>query len=319
MVDSVLLEQPRAHEGHSSSEVALRYGENPHQSAVFYGELEKTLKPVQGKPLSYNNLLDAEAALELLGEWGSDTPTFVIIKHGNPCGVGQGKDLLEAFTAAYDCDPTSAFGGVLAGNQPVSLSLAKELKPLFYEALIAPDFAEEAKRCLSEKKARRVLRQVAPVKPTAKWRLVLGGLLQQTPDDATPALETMRVITDIQPSARIKQDLYFAYKVVKHVKSNGIVLAKGGRFLSAGVGHTSRIEALQFAIQKAQRRGFDLQGAVMASDAFFPFPDCVKEAQEAGIVSVIQPGGSKNDEASIRYCNQHGMSMLFSGRRHFKH
>ncbi|MCY4418922.1 MAG: bifunctional phosphoribosylaminoimidazolecarboxamide formyltransferase/IMP cyclohydrolase [Cytophagales bacterium] len=300
-----------------SPSVSLRYGENPHQRASFYGDLSSLLELHQGSPLSYNNLLDIEAGIELLSEWREEDPTVVIIKHNNPCGIAQGGSFREAFQKAYACDSLSAFGGIIMYNGMLSREEIGVLDGLFYEGLVAPSFTPESLSYLKGKNRRIIQKHRNPTRKI-KRRTILDGKLEQGIDFPTRSFEDMELVCG-SPTQKISEDLYFAYKIVKHVRSNGIVLVRGGDFLSAGMGHTSRIEALEFAIQKAEKNSSDLRGSVMASDGFFPFSDCIERAHEVGITAVIQPGGSKNDKLSIQACRRYGMSMVFSHRRHFKH
>lgn len=300
----------------------LRYGENPHQKGVFYGKLEDMLEQLNGKELSYNNLVDIDAAVMLISEFEEeqkDKVTFAILKHTNACGIASAATPLEAYKQALAADPVSAFGGVIITNHTVDLAAAEELNKLFFEVLIAPDFAEDALSLLKSKKNRILLKQ-KPVELAPKQvKTLLNGVIEQDKDLKTETLADFTYVTEKQPTEEEKKSLLFALKVVKHTKSNTIVLAKGDQLLASGVGQTSRVDALRQAIEKARSFGFDLTGAVMASDAFFPFPDCVEIAHHAGISAVVQPGGSIKDKDSIEYCNQHGLSMVMTGFRHFKH
>ena len=299
----------------------LRYGENPHQKGYFIGDLEELFDKIQGKELSYNNLLDVDAACGLLQEFDTaNGTTFVIVKHNNACGLAVRPTTLEAWKAALECDPVSAFGGILACNNTIDEATANEINGLFFEVLIAPDYSEEALEILKAKTNRILLKSkdLSQVNKVIK-RSALNGELIQDRDHSTELENNMETVTQASPSEEEYRDLEFAVKIVKHTKSNTIVLAKGGQLLASGTGQTSRVDALQQAIEKANKFGFELTGAVMASDAFFPFPDCVEIADKAGITSVVQPGGSVKDKASIQYCDNNNMSMVFTGIRHFKH
>ena len=295
----------------------LRYGENPHQKGVFYGKLDEMFSKLNGKELSYNNLLDVDAAVSLIAEF-TDT-TFSILKHNNACGIASRPNLVDAYRAALAGDPTSAFGSVLITNKEIDLATAEEIHKLFCEVIIAPAYNEKALDLLKSKPNRIILKQ-NPVKLASKsFRTLLNGVIEQDKDLKTETINDMQTITTLSPSADELSDLEFANKIVKHTKSNTIVLVKNKALLASGVGQTSRVDALQQAIVKANHFGFDLKGAVMASDAFFPFPDCVEIANKAGITSVIQPGGSIKDKESIAYCDANGLSMVMTGTRHFKH
>lgn len=301
----------------NGTRLPLRYGENPHQKAWFIGDLSAHLKQLSGKEMSYNNLLDVEAALDYCGE-GSDA-TVAIIKHNNACGMASRTSLLEAWNDALAADPVSAFGGVIACNQRIDLATAEAMNGLFFEVLLAPEFAADALELLQAKK-NRILVEVQPRAPHAfRVRSVLNGLLVQERDHHTDSRADLTVATLREPSDAEVADLLYASAVSKHTKSNTIVLVKDRRLLAAGTGQTSRVDALNQAIHKAKSFGFSLQGAVMASDAFFPFPDCVEIAHLEGITAVIQPGGSIKDDLSVQYCNQNGMAMVMTGIRHFKH
>jgi phosphoribosylaminoimidazolecarboxamide formyltransferase / IMP cyclohydrolase len=295
----------------------LRYGENPHQKAWYVGDLSSRLDQIHGKELSYNNLLDVEAALDFVGE-GHDA-TVAIIKHNNACGMASRPTLLEAWHDALSADPVSAFGGVIACNQPVDLATAEAMNSLFFEVLLAPSYSDEALEVLQSKK-NRILVTVKP-EASAHYRVrsVLNGVLIQERDHHTDAAEDLKVVTTTVPTTEQVADMLYASAIGKHTKSNTIVLVKNRQLLAAGTGQTSRVDALQQAIHKAQSFGLSLDGAVMASDAFFPFPDCVEIAYLAGITAVIQPGGSVKDDLSVQYCNEHGVAMVMTGFRHFKH
>ena len=298
--------------------MALRYGENPHQQAVYYGELEGLLEKLNGKELSYNNLVDIDAALHLLKEFEGDT-AFIIIKHTNACGVATGSTVKEAYGKALQADSVSAFGGILCTNHPVDLAAAEEIHKLFFEVLIAPGFAPGALELLKSKPKRNLLRQKEALKGARQFKSLLNGAVVQDFDGHTESEEDLKVVTKKKPTPEEVKAMLFAAKIAKHTKSNTIVLAAGGQMLASGVGQTSRVDALKQAIAKAKDFGFDLKGAVMASDAFFPFPDCVAIAHEHGIKAVIQPGGSIKDQDSIGFCDSHGMAMVTTGYRHFKH
>jgi phosphoribosylaminoimidazolecarboxamide formyltransferase/IMP cyclohydrolase len=297
----------------------LRYGENPHQHGVFYGDMEAMFDKLHGKELSYNNLLDVDAAVNLMEEFKKDDPTFAILKHNNACGLATRSTLKQAYTDALAGDPVSAFGGILIANRSIDAMTATEVNELFCEVIIAPGYSSEALELLKSKKNRILLVQKQIELPKRQFRTILNGVLEQDKDLLTETKEHLTSRTGTSPSDAEVEDLLFANKLVKHTKSNTIVLAKNKQLLASGTGQTSRVDALRQAIHKAQSFGFDLKGAVMASDAFFPFPDCVEIANNAGITAVIQPGGSIKDDLSIDYCNAHGMAMVFTGNRHFKH
>lgn len=298
---------------------SLRYGENPHQKGFFFGDFEAVFNKLHGKELSYNNLLDVDAAVQLMGEFRGEQPTFAILKHNNACGVAQRDTIAEAYKDALAGDPVSAFGGILISNSPLDKETALEINKLFCEVVIAPSFSAEAEAVLKEKKNRILLVQKGFEFGKEQVRTCLNGLLLQEKDTITDVPESFSQATDNKPTNRELEDLVFASKLCKHTKSNTIVLAKNKQLCASGTGQTSRVDALRQAIEKARSFEFDLKGAVMASDAFFPFPDCVEIADHAGITAVIQPGGSIKDTLSIDYCNLHKMSMVFTGTRHFKH
>ncbi len=295
----------------------LRYGENPHQEGSFYGDLKEVFEQIQGKELSYNNLLDADAAVNLIHEF-EDT-TLAILKHNNACGVATRNNLIEAWTDALAGDPVSAFGGVIVTNHKVDKATAQEMHKIFFELVIAPDYDADALEILQQKKNRIILILNDFDRPKRQYRSLLNGFLVQDKDLKTDKKEGMEVKTQLKPSENEYDDLIFASKICKHTKSNTIVLAKNRQLFASGTGQTSRVDALNQAITKAKSFKFDLEGSVMASDAFFPFPDCVEIAHDAGVRSVIQPGGSIKDQLSIDFCNNHNMSMVFTGTRHFKH
>jgi phosphoribosylaminoimidazolecarboxamide formyltransferase/IMP cyclohydrolase len=295
----------------------LRYGENPHQKGTFYGKLDELFDKLNGKELSYNNLLDVDAAVSLMAEF-TDT-SFAILKHNNACGIASRPKLIDAWSAALAGDPVSAFGGILITNAEVDEVTAAEINKLFFEVIIAPSYNAKALEILKTKVNRIILVQ-RPVKFADKsFRTLLNGVIEQDKDQKTEAEGNLTPVTTVKATADEIRDLIFANKLVKHTKSNTIVLAKNNTLIASGTGQTSRVDALQQAIHKANNFGFDLKGAVMASDAFFPFPDCVEIADKAGIKAVIQPGGSIKDKDSIEYCDKHGMAMVFTGTRHFKH
>lgn len=297
----------------------LRYGENPHQKGYFYGDFEAMFTKVHGKELSYNNLLDVDAAVNLMNEFKGEAPTFAILKHNNACGLAQRETLHQAYVDALAGDPISAFGGILISNTAIDLDTAEEIHKLFCEVVIAPSFTDEALEVLQSKKNRILLIQKEVDLPENIIRTCLNGTLVQERDSITDSSEAINTATNIAPTDQEMADLMFASKICKHTKSNTIVLAKNGQLCASGTGQTSRVDALNQAIHKANSFNFDLKGAVMASDAFFPFPDCVEIADKAGITAVIQPGGSIKDQLSIDYCNENNMAMVFTGTRHFKH
>jgi phosphoribosylaminoimidazolecarboxamide formyltransferase / IMP cyclohydrolase len=296
----------------------LRYGENPHQKGVFYGDLDAYFDQLNGKELSYNNLVDVDAAINLVAEFENET-AFVIIKHTNACGVATASTVKEAYLKAFAADTTSAFGGVLITNQPIDIEAAEEINKLFFEILIAPDYGQDALDLLKTKKNRMLLRQKLRLKTGKHYKNLLNGVIEQDADFKTDSVEDLKTVTKREPTQSQIKALLFASKIAKHTKSNTIVLAVDGQLLASGVGQTSRVDSLRQAIEKAASFGFDLKGSVIASDAFFPFPDCVEIANQAGIEAVIQPGGSIKDKDSIDYCDQHNMAMVLTGYRHFKH
>lgn len=297
----------------------LRYGENPHQKAEYIGSLDSVFTQFGGKELSYNNLVDIDAAIALMREFANDKPAFAILKHTNACGVALRDSLLEAWKAALAADPVSAFGGVLITNTVVDMETAVSIDEIFYEVLIAPGYADGVAELLKKKK-NRILLQLKhyPVQPQSA-KTILDGLIRQDTDLKTESLSDMRQATTRSASPAELEDLRFANICAKHLKSNTIVLARDRQLIGMGCGQTSRVDALRQAIQKAQHFGFDVSGSVMASDAFFPFADCVEIAHAAGVTAVIHPGGSIRDEDSIAFCNAHDMAMVVTGIRHFKH
>ena len=297
----------------------LRYGENPHQKGFFFGEFDAIFTKLHGKELSYNNLLDVDAAVNLILEFKNDAPTFAILKHNNACGIATRTSMKEAYLDALAGDPTSAFGGVLIANGKIDVATANEINSLFCEVVIAPSYDDEAVAILQEKKNRIILVINDVPLPERQVRTCLNGILVQDRNAITDNKEGLKNVTTKEPTNQEIDDLIFASKICKNTKSNTIVLAKNGQLIAAGTGQTSRVDALKQAIEKANSFNFDLNGAVMASDAFFPFPDCVEIAKNAGITAVIQPGGSIKDELSINYCNENNVAMVFTGTRHFKH
>ncbi|MBQ3738664.1 MAG: bifunctional phosphoribosylaminoimidazolecarboxamide formyltransferase/IMP cyclohydrolase [Bacteroidales bacterium] len=296
---------------------ALRYGENPHQKGAFYGDLDAMFEKLHGKELSYNNLLDLDAGLNLLREF--DTPTFAILKHNNPCGLACRATVKEAYLAALAGDPVSAFGGVLVCNRPIDKEAAEEINKLFIEVIVAPHYEDGVLDILFSKKNRVVLRLKEDIFSKKTVKTALNGFLLQDRDLHTETADDFKVITTKAPTEAEVEDMVFANKIVKHSRSNAIVLAKGKQLYASGIGQTSRVDALRQAIEKARSFNFDLKGAVLASDAFFPFKDCVELAHEAGITAIVQPGGSVRDQESIDCCNENGISMVFTGFRHFRH
>jgi phosphoribosylaminoimidazolecarboxamide formyltransferase/IMP cyclohydrolase len=295
----------------------MRYGENPHQKGYFFGEFNKMFTQLHGKEISYNNLLDIDAAVSLIADFNE--PTFAVLKHNNACGVATRPTIVEAWRDALAGDPVSAFGGVLITNGTVDADAAAEINTIFFEVIIAPAYTDEALEILKQKKNRIILVQHCANTATHSYRSCLNGALVQERDLKCETTDDLTPVTTAHIAPEQISDLLFANKIVKHSKSNAIVLAKGGQLYASGVGQTSRVDALKQAIAKAQSFGFDLNGAVMASDAFFPFPDCVEIAHQAGVNAVIQPGGSIRDQESIDYCNAHGVAMVTTGIRHFKH
>ena len=295
----------------------LRYGENPHQKGVFFGNLSEMFDQLHGKELSYNNLLDVDAAVSLISEF--EETTFIVMKHNNACGIASRNTLVDSWKDALEADPVSAFGGVLITNQELDRTTAEEINKIFFEVIIAPSYSEDALEILKSKKNRVILMQKEVILPKSQFRTVLNGVLSQDKDLQTDQISDMKTVTTLSPTEDELSDLKFASKVCKHTKSNTIVFVKNKQLLSSGVGQTSRVDALKQAITKAKNFNFDLNGAVMASDAFFPFPDCVEIADNEGVKCVIQPGGSIKDNLSIDYCNNNEMKMVITGYRHFKH
>ncbi len=300
-----------------SESKTLRYGENPHQKGMFFGELDKMFDQIHGKEISYNNLLDVNAAVDLIDEF--EDLTFAILKHNNACGLASRDTLVEAWKDALAGDPVSAFGGVLITNGVVDKKTAEEINKIFFEVIIAPDYDVDALEILGQKKNRIILVRKEYNLPKRQFRSILNGVLVQDRDVIVETEKDLKISTDKEPSVQEIEDLLFANKIVKNSKSNAIVLAKNRQLLASGVGQTSRVDALKQAVEKAKSFGFDLEGSVMASDAFFPFADCVEIAHKEGVGAVIQPGGSIRDQESFDYCNKNKMSMVVTGIRHFKH
>lgn len=296
---------------------AMRYGENPHQKGYFFGDFDEMFTQLHGKEISYNNLLDIDAAVNLISDF--DETTFAILKHNNACGIASRDTILDAWKAALEGDPVSAFGGVLIANRAIDKETAEEMHKIFFEVCIAPSYSEEALSILEQKKNRIILVQKPFKRPNVLYRSILNGALGQERDSHIETPEELKQVTAKSVDPAQIEDLLFANKIVKHSKSNAIVLAKNKQLCASGIGQTSRVDALKQAVEKAKSFNFDLNGAVMASDAFFPFADCVEIADKAGITAVIQPGGSIRDNESIEYCDKNGMAMVTTGFRHFKH
>ena len=311
-------EKPYLKVSESKSSV-LRYGENPHQRGFFHGDLNAIFDKLNGKELSYNNLLDVDAAVNLMYDFSADGPTFAILKHNNACGLASRKTICEAYNDALAGDPVSAFGGVLISNTEIDIETAHAMNDLFFEVLIAPSYSKDVLEILSTKKNRIILKQKPFSWPKTVLRSALNGVLEEDRNDRSENATDLTPQTENNPTTSEVDDLLFANKIVKHTKSNTIVLAKNKQLLGSGTGQTSRVDALKQAIAKANSFAFELKGSVMASDAFFPFPDCVEIAHNEGITAVIQPGGSIKDQLSIDYCNSVGLKMVFTGTRHFKH
>ncbi|APU67715.1 bifunctional phosphoribosylaminoimidazolecarboxamide formyltransferase/IMP cyclohydrolase [Christiangramia flava] len=297
----------------------LRYGENPHQQGTFYGDFDAMFDKLHGKELSYNNLLDVDAAVNLMNEFKGEAPTFAILKHNNACGLAQRDTIKQAYVDALAGDPVSAFGGILISNVEIDAETAEEIHKLFCEVVIAPSYSDEALEILKGKKNRIMLILKDIELPKSQVRTCLNGVLVQDKDLKTDAAEDLHQATKNKPTDEELSDMIFASKICKHTKSNTIVLAKNKQLCASGTGQTSRVDALKQSIEKAHSFNFDLHGAVMASDAFFPFPDCVEIAGNVGITAVIQPGGSIKDDLSIDYCNENNIAMVMTGTRHFKH
>lgn len=295
----------------------LRYGENPHQEGIFYGKADEVFEQLHGKAISYNNLGDLDAAVGLMNEF--EDCTFAILKHNNACGIASRPELIDAWKDALAGDPISAFGGVLVCNRKIDTATAGEINKLFFEIILAPAYEDDALEILKTKKNRIILQQKHAELPEKIFRSLLNGVIVQDKDNKTECAEDLKAVTEKTPGDKETEDLIFANKVVKHTKSNTIVLAKNQQLMASGVGQTSRVDALKQAIIKAGEFNFDLHGAVMASDAFFPFADSVEIAHKAGITAVIQPGGSVRDQDTVDYCNENNIAMVFTGIRHFKH
>jgi phosphoribosylaminoimidazolecarboxamide formyltransferase/IMP cyclohydrolase len=295
----------------------LRYGENPHQKGIFYGNPDLVFDKLHGKELSYNNLLDVDAAINLINDF-SET-TIAVIKHNNACGIASRPNQADAWTDALACDPLSAYGGVIISNAVIDGVTAAEIDKIFFEIIVAPEFTSGAVEILSQKKNRIILKWRERKMRSFNFRSLLNGVLWQERDESTQTGENLKPVTTRIPEPDEIRDLVFANKIVKHSKSNAIVLAKNMQLCASGIGQTSRVDALKQAIEKARSFGFDLSGAVMSSDAFFPFPDCVEIAHKAGITAVVHPGGSVRDKDSIDFCNNNNMAMVLTGIRHFKH
>jgi len=295
----------------------LRYGENPHQIGIYFGNFDEVFDQLSGKEISYNNLLDIDAAVNLIGDF--QETTCAILKHNNACGVASRSTLIDAWKDALAADPVSAFGGIIVTNATIDKNTAEEMNKIFFEVVIAPSYDDDALEILMSKKNRIILLQKKFDFPHTQFRSILNGVLFQDRDTKVEDENDMRQVTKRAPTPEEVEDMLFANKIVKHTKSNAIVLAKNKQMLASGVGQTSRVDALKQAIAKAGSFGFGLKGAVMASDAFFPFPDSVEIAHQAGITAIIQPGGSIRDKDSIDFCDNHNMAMVFTGIRHFKH
>jgi len=296
---------------------SLRYGENPHQKGKFFGDFSEMFDQIHGKEISYNNILDIDASIGLISEFSE--PTIGILKHNNACGIASRMSLVDAWKNALAADPVSAFGGVVISNKIIDIETAKEINAIFFEVIIAPNYDATALEILKQKKNRIILIQKTEKIAATQFRSALNGVLVQDNDYKTETVDDLTVVTKISPTEIEIEDLLFANKIVKHSKSNTIVLAKNKQLIASGVGETSRIDALKHAIEKAKNFGFDLNGAVMSSDAFFPFADSVEIANNEGIKCVIQPGGSVRDNETVEYCDKNMMSMVFTGIRHFKH
>lgn len=296
---------------------ALRYGENPHQKGAFYGDFDALFEQLHGREISYNNLLDVDAAISLISEF--DETTLAILKHNNACGIASRDSVLESWNAALAADPVSAFGGIIVTNRNIDKAAAEEINTIFFEIIIAPSYDTDALDILEQKKNRIILVQKKNLSDTKQYRSLLNGVLVQDKDLSIQTENDLKLVTKRQLQGTELTDLLFANKLVKHTKSNAIILVKNNQLLAGGTGQTSRVDALKQAIGKAHTFGFDLKGSVMASDAFFPFPDCVEIAGNEGVTAVVQPGGSIKDDLSVEYCNEHNISMVMTGIRHFKH
>jgi phosphoribosylaminoimidazolecarboxamide formyltransferase / IMP cyclohydrolase len=297
----------------------LRYGENPHQAATYFGEMDDMFEFISGKDLSFNNLVDVDSAVAIIREFKDADPTFIIIKHTNACGVATRSTALEAWKAALEADHVSAFGGIFITNTTVDADTANEINQLFYEILIAPSYTDEALKILKQKKARILLKLRTYDVPDKSFKTILNGVIKQDADTKTEVQDDLKVVTNLAPSQAQIEDLLYANICAKHLKSNTIVLVRNKQMIGMGCGQTSRVDACIQAIEKARKFGFTIEGSVMASDAFFPFPDCVEIASKEGVKAVIQPGGSIKDQLSIDFCNEHQLPMVITGTRHFKH
>jgi len=307
---------PFFRESYSNGQV-LRYGENPHQQGIFYGQLNEIFDKLHGKELSYNNLVDTDAAMQLISEFTE--PTFAVIKHTNACGVASADTALNAWKRALAGDPVSAFGGVIICNKHIDEETAKEIDKLFLEILIAPSFDEAGLKILQQKKNRIILKYKAVEFSKRQFKTVLNGVLEQDVDNKLETADDLKPVTNSKPTPEQISDLLFANKICKHIKSNAMVLAKDKQLVGMGCGQTSRVDAFKQAIAKAKAFGFEVKGTVLASDAYFPFADNVQIAYENGVTAIVQPGGSVKDKDSIEYCNTHNLPMVFTGFRHFKH
>ncbi len=295
----------------------LRYGENPHQKGIYYGDFDALFEQLHGREISYNNLLDIDSAVTLISEF--DETTVAILKHNNACGIASRNSVKEAWIDALAGDPVSAYGGIIVTNKNIDKTAAEEINSIFFEIIIAPSYDEDALEILKQKKNRIILIQKKTVEGNTQFRSLLNGVLVQDKDLSVQTAADLRLVTNRQLQGSEEEDLLFANKLVKHTKSNAIILVKNKQLCAGGTGQTSRVDALKQAIEKAGSFGFDLKGAVMASDAFFPFPDCVEIAGNAGVTAVVQPGGSMRDDLTVDYCNEHNISMVMTGIRHFKH
>lgn len=305
-------------ESHSAQQT-LRYGENPHQSATYYGHLEETLHQIQGKALSYNNLVDIDAAVQLISDFWTDDATVAVLKHTNPCGLATRSSVIEAWKAALAGDPVSAFGGVIICNTAIDLVTAQEINKLFYEVVIAPSYNTDALELLQSKKKRIILQVKNLISDTVTRKSILNGVIEQERDTLSHDTNSWQLVTDIKPSVDDLSEMHFANRIVKHLKSNAIALTKERQLIGIGCGQTSRVDAMNQCIAKARHFGHSLEGSVIASDAFFPFSDCAELAHDAGIYHIVQPGGSIRDQETIDFCNREQMAMAITGVRHFRH
>ena len=305
--------------GKLNYKTSLRYGENPHQNGFFEGNLNDVFDKLNGKDLSYNNLLDIDSAINVISEFWNLNPSFAILKHNNACGLATRKNIHDAYESALEGDPISAFGGVLISNSEIDLNTAEKINNLFFEVILAPSYDSKSIELLKSKKNRIILKLKKLNFEKNSLRTCLNGYLHQEKDFITDSAENLKFVTKKKPTNNEIEDLLFASKISKHTKSNTIVLAKDNQLISSGTGQTSRVDALNQAIDKAKKFDFNLNGSVMASDAFFPFPDCVEIAINNGIKSIIQPGGSIKDNLSIDFCDKNSISMVITGNRHFKH